>query len=536
MLTPDYLETLPDEITKLYEQIEEDILADMARRIAKADYVTDTAAWQYERMRASGAAHDYILRQLQRKTGKTYKALEKLFEDAVGEALQADDKIYAQAGLSPPRLRDSPELLQIIESGLDNTLGLFQNLTRTTASAGQQQFVTALDRAWLQITSGAFDYQTAIRRAIRDIAASGLHAVRYPSGRVDKLDVATRRAALTGVSQTAGKISLARAQQMGAKFMELTAHAGARPSHAAWQGQVVSLEGAPGYLSLDDIGYGTGGGFKGWNCRHDWFPFFPGISESAYPRGELERLNNATVPYQGKDVPVYEAMQKQRAMERKIRESKREVSALDAVRQTNTKLNLDADFNRAAMELKRREAALKGYLKETGLNRDRSREQVQGFGRSQSSKAAWVNRKGLQSNGSSGIIKANKLGKREAPVRYSSSQEEIDSLLKNELKGIRFSASITYNPRLRASYGQTKAIMKNGRLKSLTIEISKQARPGKAEIIDTILHEEMEARIIKRAYKKNIVKYKKMDALGEQGTHPYLLPRVKRYLKLKGWI
>lgn len=177
--------------------------------------------------------------------------------------------------------------------------------------------------------------------------------------------------------------------------MELTAHAGARPSHAAWQGQVVSLEGAPGYLSLDDIGYGTGGGFKGWNCRHDWFPFFPGISESAYPRGKLERLNNATVPCQGKDVPVYEAMQKQRAMERKIRESKREVSALDAARQANTKLHLDADFNRAAMELKRREAALKGYLKETGLNRDRSREQVQGFGRSQSSKAVWANRKEL---------------------------------------------------------------------------------------------------------------------------------------------
>lgn len=396
MLTPDYLEKLPDEITKLYEQIEQDIISDMARRIVKADYVTDTAAWQYERMRMSGAAHDYILRQLQRKTGRTYKELEKLFEDTVGTALQTDDKIYKEAGLSPPRLRDSPELLQIIESGLNNTLGLFQNLTRTTASAGQQQFVTALDRAWLQITSGAFDYQTAIRRAIRDIAASGLHAIRYPSGRVDKLDVATRRAALTGVSQTAGKISLARAQQMGARFMELTAHAGARPSHAAWQGQVVSLEGAPGYLSLDDIGYGTGGGFKGWNCRHDWFPFFPGISESAYPRSELERLNNATVPYQGKDVPVYEATQKQRAMERKIRESKREVSALDAARQTNTKLNLDADFNRAAMELKRREAALKGYLKETGLDRDRSREQVQGFGRSQSSKAVWANRKELE--------------------------------------------------------------------------------------------------------------------------------------------
>lgn len=393
MLTPDYLEKLPDEITKLYEQIEQDIISDMARRIVKADYVTDTAAWQYERMRMSGAAHDYILRQLQRKTGRTYKELEKLFEDTAGTALQTDDKIYKAAGLSPPRLRDSPELLQIIESGLNNTLGLFQNLTRTTASAGQQQFVTALDRAWLQITSGAFDYQTAVRRAIRDIAASGLHAIRYPSGRVDKLDVATRRAALTGVSQTAGKISLARAQQMGARFMELTAHAGARPSHAAWQGQVVSLEGAPGYLSLGDIGYGTGDGFKGWNCRHDWFPFFPGISESAYPRSELERLNNATVPYQGKDVPVYEATQKQRAMERKIRESKREVSALDAAKQTNTKLNLDADFNRAAMELKRREAALKGYLKETGLDRDRSREQVQGFGRSQSSKAVWVERK-----------------------------------------------------------------------------------------------------------------------------------------------
>lgn len=135
----------------------------------------------------------------------------------------------------------------------------------------------------------------------------------------------------------------------------------------------------------------------------------------------------------------------------------------------------------------------------------------------------------------SGIINTkDKFGKIDPPVRYPTSQEEIDSIKSNELKSVNFSAPITYNPRLRASYGQTKTIIKNGRIIDQSIEIGKQRKPGKAELIDTLIHEELEARIVQRAYTRHIPKYIKMDKLGERGTHPYILPRVERFLRLKG--
>ena len=84
------------------------------------------------------------------------------------------------------------------------------------------------------------------------------------------IESAVRMNIITGVTQTCGKLQELRADEVGWDLMELTAHSGARPSHMSWQGKIVSRSGQKGYLSLDDIGYGTVTGFKGVNCRHDW--------------------------------------------------------------------------------------------------------------------------------------------------------------------------------------------------------------------------------------------------------------------------
>lgn len=134
---------------------------------------------------------------------------------------------------------------------------------------------------------------------------------------------------MTGIGQTTGQICLANARELGCDLMEITAHAGARPSHSYWQGQVVSLSGRKGYLSLSDIGYGSGDGFKGWNCRHDWYPYFEG-STRMYDEEKLKQMDAKNIEYpDGSMHTLYEAEQKQRAYERKIRESKRILAAYD---------------------------------------------------------------------------------------------------------------------------------------------------------------------------------------------------------------
>ena len=378
MLTPEYLDHLPDAILNLYRQVEEDILADMARRISKMGTVTVTADWQRWRLEQIQLTRSDITAQLSKLTGLTRQELSRLFEEAATQAIQADDEIYRTAGLSPGSPNSSQELLQLLNGGMQQTSGTFQNLTRTTANTATQQFERALDRAWLQVSSGAFDYQTAIRRAVKDLAASGLQAITYPSGHTDTLEVAVRRAVLTGVGKTTGEICLSHAEEMGCDLMEITAHPGARPSHMAWQGKIVSLSGRKGYLSKSDIGYGTGDGFKGWNCRHDWFPYFEGLSESAYPLEKLREYESQTVSYNGENLSYYEATQQQRYIERQIRRWKREYRMMDAAGQ---------DTEKASMKLAQWRATERDFCKQTGMPRDRFRSQVEGFGRSQAAKA-----------------------------------------------------------------------------------------------------------------------------------------------------
>ena len=198
MLLPNYLDSLPDSVVALFRQVEEDILEDMARRIVKTESITDTAQWQAWRLEQLGETRQTIRYHLQRLTGKTQGELNALFQAAGGQALYYDDQIYRAAGLTPGKVNDSPALLNLLRAGARQTQKTFQKRAISESYTATQQFERALDRAWLQISSGAFDYQTAIRRAIKDLALAGLQSITYPTGHTDALDVAVRRAVLTG--------------------------------------------------------------------------------------------------------------------------------------------------------------------------------------------------------------------------------------------------------------------------------------------------------------------------------------------------
>ena len=237
MLTPDYLDTLPDALVELWQQVEDDILRDIARRIAKADEVTETAAYQLWRFEETQALHQFVAELLTQYSGKSDAELRALLREAGIEALASDDELYRSLGFSPSDVSTSEALNNLLDAGYRQTRGTWKNLTATTANTVTGEFERALDRAWLQISSGAFDYKTAVKRAV-DSLADHMAGVTYPSGHRDTLEVAARRAVLTGVNQTAAQLQLARADEMGCEFVETSAHAGARPEHAVWQGRV----------------------------------------------------------------------------------------------------------------------------------------------------------------------------------------------------------------------------------------------------------------------------------------------------------
>ena len=402
MLTPDYYFNCTDDIIEVYSKLDQSITRDIARRILKAGYVTEGAKWQIQVEREAGLLYDDIISSIAEYTETSESAVKALFEDAGITSKDFDDKIYKEAGKTPIPLKSSQAMLQVLQAGIEKTNGLLSNLTKTTALTAQTAFIDACTLAEMEITSGAFDYNTAIRHAVESAISQGCY-VEYASGARATLEAAVRRAVMTGVSQTTGEISLANAKEMDTDLMEITAHGGARPSHAVWQGQIVCISGKrSGYLTLSDIGYGEVTGFKGVNCRHDWYPFLEGVSTLAHTKKELEDLKNATVIYNGEEIPLYEAQQKQRAMERIIREERRKAlgdeEAAKTAKKKKLKEDLETNYYTCAQKIKQKEKIYDGFCNETGLTPKKDRLYKYGYNKSESQKVLVSNRNAQQYN------------------------------------------------------------------------------------------------------------------------------------------
>lgn len=390
MLAPDYLDHAPDRLVLLFQQVEDDILRDVARRISKMEALTPTANWQLWRYEQTEALRQSVVKKLARYTGKSEAEIRRLMQEAATRAMEAEDEIYYHYGKEPTPFAENETLQALLNAGYQQTAGTFHNLTATTANTVSGQFEAALDRAHLKVSSGAFDYKSAVKSAV-DSLADTMKYVTYPTGHTDTLEVAARRAVLTGVNQTGAKLQVARADEMGVEFFETTAHGGARPSHAEWQGRQFHRGGAVDYMGKHypdfeaATGYGTGAGLCGWNCRHTFFAIFPELgAPPAWTQESLEALNARDIEYNGGRYTRYEISQMQRARERAVRKYKRRYLAEDAA---------GADTTASAVKLRQARQELAEFITATGSRADSARISVAGFGRSESSKAAWAAKK-----------------------------------------------------------------------------------------------------------------------------------------------
>mgnify|MGYP000009489562 FL=1 len=387
MLAPDYLDHAPDRLVLLFQQVEDDILRDVARRISKMEALTPTANWQLWRYEQTEALRQDVVKKLARYTGKSEAEIRRLMQEAATRAMENEDEIYYHYGKEPTPFSENATLQALLNAGYQQTAGTFHNLTATTANTVSGQFEAALDRAHLKVSSGAFDYKNAVKSAV-DSLADTMKYVTYPTGHTDTLEVAARRAVLTGVNQTGAKLQVARADEMGVEFFETTAHGGARPSHAEWQGRQFHRGGAVDYMGKHypdfeaATGYGTGAGLCGWNCRHTFFSIFPELgAPPAWTQESLEKLDARDIEYNGKKYTRYEISQMQRARERTVRKYKRRYLA---------ETEAGVDNTATAVKLRQARQELAEFISATGGRADSARTSVAGFGRSASSKATWA--------------------------------------------------------------------------------------------------------------------------------------------------
>lgn len=374
MIPSDWLDQVPDALVELYANAETEILCDMADRISHMDFYNASVQWQEQMLQEMGLEHDYIISKLSGLTSKTTEELEALIANAGAEVLRTNAYL-ADAGYNLASVSASEAWKARLTEGLKKTGKLFKNLTRTTASVGSAQFRQACDMAYMQVESGAFSPKEAISNAVRRLSRDGLQTIEYHKGgtptRREQVDVAVRRAVLTGVNQTTAGLQLTVNEELGLDLVELSAHEGARPEHAEWQGKIYSLSGSSKKYKdfYQATGFGTGEGLCGWNCRHTFAPFAEGTTP-VWSQTELDKLNARMVEYNGEQISYYEATQKQRYIERQIRRYKREVLACNAA---------DVPNGRASERLAYWNRTQNDFIEQTGFKKQFDRTSVKQY-------------------------------------------------------------------------------------------------------------------------------------------------------------
>lgn len=346
-LTGDYLANLPEPMQKLYRDLEDSIFQYICEQFKTGD-ANEKSIELIRLLQRRGLSLREIEKRIQRTLGLSKRELDRLYDDAISR-----NKAFFTDTLNKMRLLADPTRRAALEAEgaalraqtMDELVNITRSLGFVTRGPDGRVLATPilaayqriLDVAAIQVQSGAFSYDEAVQNAIKQLAESGIQWVNYESGWHNRIEVATRRAVMTGISQLSAQYSESMRQEIGADFVEVSAHRGARDkgvgpeNHKSWQGKVYHIGGdtifeGVRYPDFERVtGYGTGEGLNGWNCRHKWYPFIPGLMERSYTDEELRNIDPPPFEFEGKTYTAYEATQKQRQLETAMRAKEREV-------------------------------------------------------------------------------------------------------------------------------------------------------------------------------------------------------------------
>ena len=367
MLSPRYLAGLSDDLVEIYSQLEIDILRDMARRLARVGKITEATKWQAQVLTEAGGLKQDIARILHKYDKRIVQEIQEIFNDALIKNARADNRIFAEATGRTISDNNAQMMLTTIKKTHED----LSRLTLTSAEVTNKTFLKQANNAYMQVTSGAFDYDTAMKMAANEIAKNGVTTmITYTNNAKPvrrSLESAVRMNILTGVNQTASQQTMNNCEALDCDLVEVTAHLGARPEHEEWQGKVYSVSGkSEKYLPFSVCGYGEADGICGINCRHSFYPYFEGM-EKHYSQDDLDEMSKETVDYNGKSYSRYEGEQQLRHIERTIRHYKKEVATQDAMGIDNTA---------ARRKIGEWQAKARDFTEQTGIRRDRAREYI----------------------------------------------------------------------------------------------------------------------------------------------------------------
>lgn len=339
MFTPTEIEALPSAMEQLYRSLQLNIMSDLTERLkANGEEITSAADWQINRLYELGVSKDEIDSLIQSTLDVSDDEIDRIYGEVVKSGYARNEELYTSKGKEYIPYAENKQLQQLVKAVKNQTKSEYRNITGSLGFAVRNAdntlsftpladfYQRTLDNGLMQIASGAFDYNTVLKRVVKTMTDSGLRSVEYSSGWSNRVDVAARRALMTGFNQVVAKVNEDNAEQLGTEYFEVSYHRGARPTHQVWQGRVYSKK------ELETVcGLGTVTGLCGANCYHSYSPFIKGIDTPTYSEEELDRMNeeeNTPKEYNGRQYTAYEAQQRQRQLETAMRADRQKIELL----------------------------------------------------------------------------------------------------------------------------------------------------------------------------------------------------------------
>ncbi|MGN7311463.1 phage minor capsid protein [Alkalicoccobacillus gibsonii] len=365
-MRPEDSQRLSQPITDIYLKVEEQILINIGKRLKRhRSLLTEEGylSWELAKLSElqsltqenialiamnSGMASNEVSRLLEGQGYKTITEVDKVMETAVkqGAVLVAPEGVGVD--------------LRNVMNRYDNQLKSSLNrISSTMLTQSDQIYTTIINETVGLVAGGVYTPEQALRKVSSGWAEKGVPALVDSAGKQWSTEAYVNMVTRTTMNQLSNEVQLERSAEYGVDLVQISSHTGARPKCAPYQGKIFSRSGDHlSYPALSSTSYGELDGLTGINCRHVLYSFIEGVN-IARPSNIDDAENDR----------IYKESQKQRYLERRIRLAKREMSMFEAM---DDKEGVKA----ARRKITERQGVMRDFLKDTGRNRNRKREQI----------------------------------------------------------------------------------------------------------------------------------------------------------------
>lgn len=325
---------------------EQNVLTRIGKRIKKYGKLSLADVKSINNIATVKQDMEAITKELAKVTGYNISQIEQMYGELLEEQHLANKPLYDYRKKTFVPFAENKELQAIARAYAKTTGETMINLAKTKALCildpngnvkGLQKYYTdVLDKAVMQVTTGATDFHTAMRDSIVELGGSGVR-VDYGGGVTRRLDTVVRQNLLWGAKQASVEYNEMIGEELGCDGYEVDAHSSPRPSHMFVQGKQYCIGKSRTINGIKFIGFeetdptsednlSASQALSQYGCLHYKTPILCGISEPRFSKEQLAQIeadNKKQYTVGNLEGNKYFFSQKMRNLETAIREQKR---------------------------------------------------------------------------------------------------------------------------------------------------------------------------------------------------------------------